>query len=554
MWKIQIFLFIIFAIKLSESNLIVKTSGGQLRGIRVRTGLFTSYLAFKGIPYAEPPIGNLRFRAPIPHHGWQGIRDASKHGNVCPTNGVIGIGLLPSGDENCLFLNVYTTNVNANLPVLFWIYGGAFILGDGNSLIYGPDELMKENIVVVTFNYRLSVFGFLSTGDEHAQGNYGLKDMVLALKWVKENIKNFGGDPNKITIVGQSAGAVSVHHLMLSQMTQGLFHQAIMMSGSALSPFSFQTNPRQKAENLARKIGLIFNSTEEMVEKLRKVDFREILKHDRGLLNQDDPQGLVSFDFTVTVEPENSIDERLVTLDPEKVLLSGNFQKIPAIIGTVNKEGILDLMRNQINPNYMTDFNDHPEYFVPNSYNISKNDTNSINEVANAFRKIYFNDKKITKDSTDEFAIFMTDAGYKFSTDRAIQFMAKNQSKIYSYEFFYDGALNFIKTITFQRSYNGACHADDLFYLFNPEFPTTIALPNNHAFKVRQRMVRLWSNFVKTGNPTPNRNDNLLRIQWPTFDQNDKKYLEIGYDLSVKIDNEKLKIWHDFQRKFTNHD
>ncbi|KAG5668697.1 hypothetical protein PVAND_016626 [Polypedilum vanderplanki] len=540
---------LIFTIKSSKCNLIVKTSGGELEGVHIRTGFSSSYIAFKGIPYAEPPIGKLRFRAPIPHRGWQGVRDASRHGNVCATNGFMG--LMAGGDEDCLFLNVYTTDVTGNLPVLFWIYGGAYILGDGNTLIYGPDELMKENIVVVTFNYRLSVFGFLSTSDEYAQGNYGLKDMVLALKWVKENIKNFGGDPNKITIAGQSAGAVSVHHLMLSQATEGLFQQAIMMSGTALFPFSLQTNPRLKAEILAKKIGLTFNSTEELVQKLRKVSFKEILKHDRGIGDQDDPLGLVPFDFTVTVEPKNSIDERLVTEDPEKVLLSGKFRKIPTIIGTVSKEGLFNLVKNFIDPTFLSDYNVHPEYFVPISYNITKNDTNSIDEVANTFKKIYFDDKKITENSKDEFAIFTTDAGFKFAVDRTVRFMANNESKIFTYEFTYDGALNFIKTIMFLKSYSGACHADDLFYLFSPAFPMLV-WPNNHAFTVKHRLVRLWSNFIKTGNPTPNDNDNLIGVQWPAYDSN-KKYLDIGHDLNVKKDSDKLKIWHDFQKKFTNH-
>lgn len=182
----------------------MNTNVGQLRGYRERSGLFYTYFAFKGIPYAEPPIGDLRFRAPKPHQGWTGVRDAKNHGNSCPSNGFVGI--LSGGDEDCLFLNVYTSSVEGSKGVMVWLHGGGYLLGDGNTFLYGPELFMKENIVVVTLNNRLGALGFLSTEDRHSPGNFALKDVVLALKWVRDNIANFGGDPNKVTLSGQSAG------------------------------------------------------------------------------------------------------------------------------------------------------------------------------------------------------------------------------------------------------------------------------------------------------------------------------------------------------------
>lgn len=187
---------------------IVTTAGGQLEGVREISGFFHTFYAFKGIPYAKAPVEDLRFRNPIPHEGWSGVRDASSHGSHCPNDGIAGIGA--GGDEDCLFLNVYTPDLSGNLSVMFWIHGGAFVIGDGNSLVYGPDLLVREDVIVVTINYRLSSFGFLSTGDKNAQGNYGLKDMTMALKWVKQNIAVFGGNPHKVTVFGQSAGSVII--------------------------------------------------------------------------------------------------------------------------------------------------------------------------------------------------------------------------------------------------------------------------------------------------------------------------------------------------------
>lgn len=189
---------------------MVNTNLGKLRGYRERSGLFHTYFSFKGIPYAEPPIDNLRFRAPVPHRKWPGIRQANRHGNVCPTNGFLGF--VAGGTEDCLFLNVYTPSINASLPVMVWFHGGGYLLGDGNTLIYGADYFIREDIVVVTLNYRLGALGFLSTEDTNAQGNYGLKDVILALKWVNINIDNFGGDPRKVTIAGQSAGNIILKH------------------------------------------------------------------------------------------------------------------------------------------------------------------------------------------------------------------------------------------------------------------------------------------------------------------------------------------------------
>lgn len=191
------------------NDLVINTTGGQVRGVEERTSLFGDrYFSWKGIPFAEPPVGNLRFSDPVAHRGWTGIRDASQHGDSCAVSGIIRD---QRGSEDCLFLNVYTQSIIDKRPVMVWIHGGAFILGSGDDAMYGPDYFVTEDVVYVTINYRLGILGFLSTGDRHAPGNYGMKDMVMALKWVKANIVNFGGDPDNITIFGESAGGVAVH-------------------------------------------------------------------------------------------------------------------------------------------------------------------------------------------------------------------------------------------------------------------------------------------------------------------------------------------------------
>lgn len=191
------------------NDLIINTEGGQVRGQEERTSLFGDrYFSWKGIPYAEPPVGNLRFNDPVRHRGWTGVRDARRHGDSCATSGFI---VSQTGNEDCLFLNVYTQSIIDMRPVMVWIHGGAFVMGSGDDTMYTPDFFVTEDVVYVTMNYRLGILGFLSTGDRHAPGNYAMKDILMSLQWVKNNIINFGGDPDNITIFGESAGSVSVH-------------------------------------------------------------------------------------------------------------------------------------------------------------------------------------------------------------------------------------------------------------------------------------------------------------------------------------------------------
>ncbi|KAA9156963.1 carboxylesterase family protein [Amycolatopsis acidicola] len=215
----------------------VETESGLLRGIPGRNPAVT---VFRGVPYAAPPVGELRWRAPQPPAPWAGVREAVHFGPMCPQSpqdaAAAGIDLPQS--EDCLHLNVWTpaNSASEKLPVLVWIYGGGFRGGTGANPRFDGEHLAGKGIVVVTFNYRLGVFGFLATPElsaesgHHASGNYGLLDDIAALKWVQRNISAFGGDPGRVTVAGQSAGAGSVNFLAMSPLARGLFHRAIAQS------------------------------------------------------------------------------------------------------------------------------------------------------------------------------------------------------------------------------------------------------------------------------------------------------------------------------------
>lgn len=253
-----------------------------MRGQTLSCGNNCKYFGFRGIPYAKPPLGNLRFRAPVPHPDWSGVRDAFEHGKNCPSDSALG-GI--NFGEDCLTLNVYTKSLTRKLPVMMWIHGGAFLMGSGNDLIYGPDYFVNEGVIIITINYRLGSLGFLSTFDNNAVGNYGLKDSVMALKWIRDNIARFGGDPDNVTIFGESAGGAFVHYLMLSPSARGLFAKAISQSGSALCPWAFQPDPEEATHRLARTLGLHWRDNADLMQQLRRAKYIDLILATRGLMD-----------------------------------------------------------------------------------------------------------------------------------------------------------------------------------------------------------------------------------------------------------------------------
>ncbi|XP_070551121.1 carboxylesterase 1D-like [Ptychodera flava] len=248
---------------------------------------------FKGIPYAEPPVGELRFRPPQPKVSWEGEYNATYYRSICiqPPNPFLPIE--GKQDEDCLFLNVYApkTTQSRKLPVMVWIHGGALVVGSGSGDFYDGTVLAAVgDVVVVTFNYRLGALGFFVTGDEHATGNYGLYDQIAALQWIQTNIEAFGGDPNKVTVFGESAGSISAEFLLLSPLTDGLFHRVILQSGTAtMAGFTGSDSAFHNtiAHGLGKIVGCEKDTSDELVACLRSVeadDFRNSSDMSLGLI------------------------------------------------------------------------------------------------------------------------------------------------------------------------------------------------------------------------------------------------------------------------------
>ena len=236
------YLFIAFgSIALAAINDPVRTDGGLVAGV---ASADPEVRVYKGIPYAKPPVGDLRWKAPQPASDWSGTKQATEFGPVCmqepyPETSIY-YSALGSVKEDCLYLNVWTAAKAASdkRPVMVWIHGGGYTRGSGSTPTYNGDVLAKKGAVLVTVNYRLGIFGFMAHPEltkespNHASGDYGLLDMVAALKWVQKNIAAFGGDPKRVTIFGESAGSSAVNYLMASPLAKGLFERVIGESGA----------------------------------------------------------------------------------------------------------------------------------------------------------------------------------------------------------------------------------------------------------------------------------------------------------------------------------
>ena len=318
----------------------VMVTGGALRGA-VSAGN-ADIVAFKGIPFAAPPVGDLRWRPPEPVVGWEGVRDASESGAICIQNG----GQNVTQDEDCLFLNVWAPRESSEpRPVLFWIHGGGYTGGSGSTALYDGTPLAADGAVVVTINYRLNVFGFLahpalSAESPHgASGNYGLLDMVAALEWVRDNIATFGGDPGRVTIFGESAGGGAVMSVMLIPQAEGLFHGAIAQSNWINGwdrPLAEAARGWESAEaqglRVATALGITGN-TDEALAAMRAASAADVL----AASNADAGSPFLR---TGNVWAPN-VDGWVVPDDPLAMYRAGRQHAVPLITGLNGNEGSL---------------------------------------------------------------------------------------------------------------------------------------------------------------------------------------------------------------------
>ena len=315
---------------------IVNTPLGKLAGNR-KNGISR----FKGIPFARPPLGPLRWRAPETAQAWGGVRDATHFGFVCPqapTQLETLMGMtIGEPSEDCLYLNVWTPACDvAKRPVMVWLHGGAFVIGAGSQGVYNGKHLAERDVVIVTINYRLGAFGFLnlkdaSGGQAPGTGSEGLADQIMALHWVRDNIAGFGGDPDNVTLFGESAGGMSTACLFGSQKACGLFHKAIPQSGGGHIGYE-----REKSARVGRAVLDALDIAPEQAARASDVPYGAIIKAMIALLGDardgDDTRHLGRVPF------QPSIDGEILTERPIEAVRNGSAKNIPLLTGTTREE------------------------------------------------------------------------------------------------------------------------------------------------------------------------------------------------------------------------
>nr|XP_023013363.1 uncharacterized protein LOC111503313 [Leptinotarsa decemlineata] len=515
---------------LGADETIVKLPKGRIQGHILKSSKGASYYAFQDIPYAAPPVGENRFKVPKEHEGWNGILDATNNTKICHQGlfpGTVNIILPPTNatqSEDCLFLNVYTPvkpGGNDSLSVFVFLHLGAYVFGDGSFEVYGPKHLMDHNIVVVTMNYRLDALGFLTTGDGVIPGNLGLKDQNFALKWVNKNIKLFGGDPKKVTLGGGSAGSMSTAQHLLSKKSRGLFSSAILQSGT-INSWGYQATPREYAFTLGNILdnSIGYTNSTKLLSVLQKASAADIMAASQKVPNQESNTGVVKDSVFVPIIEDPSLDDTFLTVPMHDAFRDGKFTRVPTLVGFNDEEGIT---------------------FYPLSMYIYFNlDSKNMSLLGDKLWKFYTGNTSFIE-NPGSLLTFSSDDIISRSIIRFADITSK-YTPTYFYKLSYGGEpfVNFPGVGT-------VGHAFEIPIIWDWTF-----LPDKHEFDnvIRQRMLKLWTNFIKYHNPTPISDPLLLNAKWPALKPGKLNYFNINVTFSIGTNprhyNEVKKLYDQY--------
>jgi len=474
----------------------LKISTGQISG-EERDGVRN----YKGIPFAAPPVGELRWKPPQPAQPWGGVRDCTNFGAICPQPKSILGQKQGKASEDCLFLNVWTaaTNADAKLPVMVWIHGGGCTTGAGSQPSYDGTTFAKAGVVLVTINYRLGPFGYLAhpllskESPHNVSGNYGHLDQIAALQWLQKNITAFGGDPQCVTIFGESAGAMSVCRLMVSSQAAGLFQRAIAESGGAfgrnrhLREQRFQMpSMEREGELLAQKLGC--DKAEHPLAALRAKSAEEILaaaNPAQGLYGKETKYGPIVDGWTIPDDPDALFDQ-------------GKQHDVPFMMGANADEGTLFLMQMPVKS--------------AAAYNLMVR-TAAGSHADEALKLLPC---KGDGDVKAAFARFSTVTAFVGPARMLARAMEQKKSPAFLYHF--TRVTPIAKLLGL-----GATHGAEIAYVFG-----TFRVPSAKDRELGNTMRACWIQFAKTGNPN---RDGLPK--WPAYKAASDEHLEFGDEVRI---------------------
>lgn len=508
----------------ADDTVVITTRYGSVRGVIRRFQSINKPIKtvnkFLGIPYAAPPVNELRFKPPKPVSTWQpSTYDASYYRSICTQPSDYNILFWPNfshpESEDCLYLNVYTPHHNGSFgavkrlyPVMVYIHGGGYEVG---TPVVSPGDIVPLwEVVLVTIQYRLGPFGFITTGDSVAPGNYGMLDQIEALKWVKDNIEMFGGDPSSVTIFGESAGGSSVGLHVLSPLSKGLFHRAIAISGVELSPYAIGSNITAvvHTNDLAKKLGCATGETAATISCLRSKEAQKLLLLDRANIWRP------------------VVDGNFLPDTPEELRKSGRFNKVPLMAGFTSQEGAY-FFPSQIENVTPTTFRKNLLFafrYILNKYGQTL-ETPNRHEVPNSLLDAavfqytpwpYASDSHKLKRG---FSDVITDSCVAEPAHASLRYHS-TQQRAFLYEFAHRSKLDP------EPEWLGVRHKDDTPYQFGfPLMNLTVLQNYDEADRnVSDTVLTLFTNFAKFGNPTP---EPVFGASWPPFNQSHLAYFLI---------------------------
>ncbi|KAE8608883.1 hypothetical protein XENTR_v10011647 [Xenopus tropicalis] len=515
-----------------DARPLLTTKYGQLLGNTVGAKETDRLVhVFMGVPFAKPPIGPLRFEAPQPLEPWSSVREATAAPPMClqDKRGMEDLAEFfkakfdfPPVSEDCLYLNVFTPadrGENPELPVMVFIHGGGLTMG-GASMFEGTALCAYENVVVVSIQYRLGIMGFFSSGDKEVRGNFGFLDQVAALQWVRDNIKDFGGNPQSVTIFGESAGGVSVSAQVLSPLSKGLFHKAIAESGVAILP-GLMTSKNEEILPLLSVVANISScSVSDLVGCLKKKTEDEIVAITAAMR-------FVMFPAVV--------DGVFLPKPAEEILAAKESNPVPFLIGINNHEfgWILPLALNITG--YREGMEKKDIQAILGALPLLK----TVSNVIPFIMEEYFGDTNDPKELRNNFLDLVGDIIFVIPALRTAKYHRDSGLPVYFYEFqhrpsmFADSKDDFVK----------ADHGDELYFVVGgPFLKSGILFKSNGTEEEKilsKTIMKYWANFARNGDP-----NGLGLAEWPKYDE-DEDYLEINLTQksSQRLKGGTLKFW-----------
>ncbi|KAK9512929.1 hypothetical protein O3M35_001234 [Rhynocoris fuscipes] len=534
MWWLLVATTVAIGVRASNSNgaedpLVVHTNKGRVQGITLQAATGKLVDAWLGIPYAQKPIGNLRFRHPRPIDKWTHILNATRPPNTCVQIIDTVFGDFPGAtmwnpntqiSEDCLYLNVVVPKPRpTKAAVMLWIFGGGFYSGSATLEVYDHKTLVsEENIILVSMQYRVASLGFLYFDSPEAPGNAGLYDQLMALQWIHDNIHYFGGNPHNVTLFGESAGAVSVSLHLLSPLSRNLFSQAIMQSGSAVAPWAIISRQEStiRGLRLAEAVNCPHSKSDipAVIECLRKVNASDLVANEWGTL------GICEFPFVPIV------DGTFVDDIPQRSLSSRNFKKTNILMGSNTEEGYYFIIY------YLTELFRKEEnvYVNREEFLQAVRELNPyVNNVARQAIVFEYTDWQNPDDpikNRDALDKMVGDYQFTCNVNEFAHTYAESGNNVYMYLFTHRSVNNP------WPSWTGVMHGDEINYIFGePLDPAKNYQPQE--IELSKRMMNFWANFAKTGNPNLQSDNTWTTTYWPLHTAFGREYITLDVNASA---------------------